>query len=411
MPKVIPNIIQAKDHGIDEHHISSHALSVLDRLVEAGFDAYLVGGCVRDIMLGLTPKDFDVVTDAHPEQIKKIFRNCRLIGRRFRLAHIYYGRHIIEVATFRSKEEGAQELSEEGMILRDNVYGTLDDDVTRRDFTVNAFYYDYHNKTVLDYYDGLSDLKNKTMRLIGEPVQRYREDPVRMLRAIRFAAKLNFKIDKPSEKLIPEMAGLFHNVPAARLFDELMKVYRGGYAFSAFNKMRQYNVFQEFFPLIAAHFTENDKAEKMMNQVLKNADDRIRENKSLSPAFLFASLLWYPITAQMKKYQKQNIKLFPALKLANETIIHQQLKTVAIPKRFRLMMYDIWVMQWILPRRIGKRAYRTLNNRYFRAAYDFLLLRAEVGEDVKTLADWWTIFQDAVPNKQRKMIDKLRNEK
>ena len=402
MLKVIPR----EEHTLSRTNIAENALKVLYRLNEGGFEAYLVGGGVRDLLLGIQPKDFDIATSASPEEVKKLFRNCRLIGRRFRLAHVHFGREIIEVATFRKGHTDEDHLSAHGMILRDNVYGTLDEDVVRRDFTVNALYYNIADHSVLDFYGGFGDLKKRTIRLIGEPVQRFREDPIRMLRGVRLAAKLNCTIAKETEQPIASLANLLHNVPHARILDELMKTYRSGHALTAFELLMKHGLFKELFPEVEMVLQESNakKMQAMLERTMQVADERTADGRSLSPAFLFACLLWWPMQKLLKEYQAQGMKLFPALQSAMETTIHQQMQTIAIPKRFTAMMRDVWVLQYLLPRRRGKRVYRNYNHRYFRAAYDFIVLRGACGENVNDLAEWWTKFQEVDKKQQQKMI-------
>ncbi|SBO12014.1 Poly(A) polymerase I precursor [Vibrio mediterranei] len=289
------------EHNISRKQISENALKVLYRLNGAGYDAYLVGGGVRDLLLGEQPKDFDIATNATPEQIKKLFRNCRLIGRRFRLAHIMFGRDIIEVATFRGhhqeQEKNVSQQSKEGMLLRDNVYGSIDEDAERRDFSINAMYYNIGDYSIHDYAGGMEDLEDRLIRLIGEPEVRYREDPVRMLRAIRFAAKLDFDIEEDTAAPIEELAPLLRDIPSARLYEESLKLLQSGYGLETYHLLREYNLFQQLFPIIAPHFTEeySSRTEQVLDLVLDATDERIEEGKRVNPAFMFAAMLWYPM--------------------------------------------------------------------------------------------------------------------
>ena len=287
--KIHKNIIPQKQHQIPKDAICKNALKVLVRLNEAGYEAYLVGGSVRDLLLGKKPKDFDVATNAKPEEVKRLFRNCRLIGRRFRLAHILYGRDVIEVATFRGPHEGKQshqaDKNNEGRITRDNVFGSLEEDAIRRDFTVNALYYSIKDESIIDFTGGMNDLKHKVLRMIGDVETRYREDPVRMLRAVRFAAKLDFSIEKRAHAVIFEMANLLENIPLARLFDETIKLFQGGYGLKCFHLLREYQLFQLLLPL-----TENNinQSSAMIEQALKNTDERVAIGKSVNPAFFLS---------------------------------------------------------------------------------------------------------------------------
>jgi len=294
-PELALNVITRQEHNISRKQISDHALKVLYRLHGAGFDAYLVGGGVRDLLLGQSPKDFDIATNATPEQLKQLFRNCRLIGRRFRLAHIMFGREIIEVATFRGHHQDANsqisQQSKEGMLLRDNVYGTIDEDAERRDFTINAMYYNIADYSIHDYAGGVEDLEDRLVRLIGDPETRYREDPVRMLRAIRFAAKLDFDIEEDTAAPIEEMAYLLRDIPAARLYEESLKLLQSGHGLETYHLMREYNLFQQMFPAISAYFTEDysSKTEQMLDLVLDSTDIRVEEGKRINPAYMFAA--------------------------------------------------------------------------------------------------------------------------
>jgi poly(A) polymerase len=393
--------IPRPEHVISRANISSSALKVLYRLKEAGFQSYLVGGGVRDLLLGREPKDFDVGTDATPEQVRQLFRNCRLIGRRFRLAHVRFGREIIEVATFRGRHDGqAQDEhnsahSEEGRILRDNVYGSIEDDALRRDFTVNALYYDIKDYSVVDYVGGLDDLKAGTLRLIGDPEQRYREDPVRMLRAVRFAAKLGFRIHPDSEAGIHELGYLLEDIPAARLFEEVLKLFLGGCAVASFEQLRHYDLFRYLFPLTDEALSHEEQGFPItfVLRALENTDARLAEDKPVTPAFLFAALLWEPMRLRMQTYLEQGMTVLEASQLAGNQVTAEQVQVTSLPKRFSFPMREIWLLQSRLERRRGKAPYRMLEHPRFRAAYDFMLLRAEVGEAPKELADWWTDFQ------------------
>lgn len=384
-------------------------MKVLYRLKEAGFDAYIVGGSVRDLLLGFTPKDFDIATDARPEQVKQLFRNCLLIGRRFRLAHIRFGREIIEVATFRGEQKKKfskhHRVAEHGMVLRDNIYGTLEEDARRRDFTVNALYYNITDFSLIDYCDGLADIKHKTLRLIGDPQQRYREDPVRLLRTIRFAGKLGFAIAPETAAPIIELAALLKHVPAARLYEEVLKLFHSGNAATIISLLRQYGLFTILFPQIASHLTPS--AETLLELACESTDKRIRAGKPVSPAFLFACLLWQPLKDRINQLLADELPATLAQDKATHEIIAQQTKQLTIPRRFALMTREIWHFQQRLERRQAKYVWRILAHPRFRAAYDFLVLRATAGEPVQEQADWWTQLQAVDAATRQQMVEKL----
>lgn len=399
--------VQAKtlsrsEHTVSRSNISESALKVLYRLKDAGYQSCLVGGGVRDLLLGREPKDFDVGTNAHPEEVRELFRNSRLIGRRFRLAHVRYGREVIEVATFRSRHDNTTgdsrdaELNDEGRILRDNVYGSIEDDVFRRDFTINALYYDIDGFSVIDYVGGLQDLQAGVLRLIGDPEQRYREDPVRMLRAVRFAAKLGFRIHPDSEAPLADLGHLLNDVPAARLFEEVLKLFQGGCALTTFELLRHYDLFRYLFPMTEEALTheENDFPLMLVSKALANTDQRLAEGKPVTPAFLYAALLWEPMRQRADVLKKEGARPVEAIQIAGNQITAEQVRITSLPKRFSFPMREIWLLQPKLERRRGKAPYRMLEHPRFRAAYDFLLLRSECGEASPELADWWTNFQE-----------------
>ncbi len=352
---------------------------------------------MRDLLLGREPKDFDVATDATPEQVKEVFRNCRLIGRRFRLAHVHFGREIIEVATFRGSQDATEEVeSENGMLLRDNVFGTIEEDALRRDFTINALYYNIQDFSVVDYTNGVADLEKGVLKLLGDPEERYREDPVRMLRAIRFAAKLGFRIDETCADPIAELSYLMEGVPAARLFDEVLKLFMGGVAVHTFEKLRQYGLFERLFPETdeVLSYEEHDFPILFAVRGLENTDTRIRQGKPVTPAFLFAVLLWEPVRLFAEELIQEGHSMQEAMQISSSEVLTHQLKYVSLPKRFSLPMREIWSMQERFKFRSGKRPARLMAHPRFRAAYDFLVLRAEVGEADPELAEWWTKIQE-----------------
>jgi len=368
----------------------------------------LVGGGVRDLLLGREPKDFDVATDAHPEEVRRVFRNCRLIGRRFRLAHVHFGREIIEVATFRGAQDaadGANRESEDGMLVRDNVYGNIAEDAMRRDFTVNALYYNVEDFSVVDYADGMRDLRAGVLRLLGDPQVRFREDPVRMLRAVRFAAKLGFRIDPKCEQPLFELRELLQGVPAARLFDEILKLFMGAIAVQSFEKLRHYGLFGELFPQTEASLErqDHDFPITFVSRGLHNTDVRVREGKPVTPSFLFAVLLWEPVRQLVDRLIAAGETPLSAVQQAGDEILAEQLPRVSIPKRFSIAMREIWSLQHRFEQRAGKRPYRLVTHPRFRAAYDFLLLRAEAGEIEPEIAGWWTRFQEAEAQERGEM--------
>jgi len=405
-----PLIVPRPEHPISRAHISPNALKVLNRLKQAGFQAYLVGGGVRDLLLGHEPKDFDIATDATPEEVRGVFRNCRLIGRRFRLAHVFFGREIVEVATFRGSnaEDGSgAQVTEQGMILRDNVYGSITEDALRRDFTVNALYYNIADFSLVDYAGGLADIEQGRLRLIGaDPVARYREDPVRMLRAVRFACKLGFIIDPDCAAPIRDLAGLLGGISPARLFEEALKLFHGGYALQAFEKLRHHDLFAQLFPATDACLArqDHDFPITFVSRGLDNTDRRILEGKPVAPAFLFAVLLWEPVRLRYHALLAEGLASAEAMALASHEVASAQQRRVAIQKRFALPMREIWALQPRLERRQGKRPLGLLSHPRFRAAYDFLLLRAEAGETDPELADWWTRFQDVDAAERARML-------
>jgi len=396
--------IPRSEHPISRVNISPNALKVLYRLKDSGYQAHLVGGGVRDLLLGREPKDFDVATDAHPDAIRKLFRNCRLIGRRFRLAHVVFGREIIEVATFRAlqddrDEDGDQHVDDEGRIVRDNVFGDIEGDAFRRDFSVNALYYNIADFSIIDYTGGMTDIEQGVLRLIGDPDTRFREDPVRMLRAVRFATKLGFRIDPGTERPIKTLAPLLGDIPPARLFDEMLKLFLGGAALANFEMLRHYNLFGQLFPMTEQSLTheENNFPLTLISRGMANTDDRVEQGKPVTPAFLFAVFLWQPVRERAAQLEAEGQHPVLALQHASSQIISEQAAVMATPRRFSLPMRDIWMLQLRLETRGGRRSMRLLGHPRFRAAYDFLLLRAEAGEVPNELGEWWTEFQQTAP--------------
>ena len=391
------HIISRDHHTVSRRSISPSALKVMQRLHDHGFQAYLVGGGVRDILLNQQPKDFDISTNAHPEQVHALFKNSRLIGRRFKLVHILYGRETIEVATFRGQAEAHEEKqSEHGMLLRDNVYGTIEEDAIRRDFTINALYYSPKDFNVYDFVGSVDDIQNKLIRMIGDPETRYREDPVRMLRALRFAAKLNFNIEENTKNPIYELAPLLGNISPARLFDEVLKLFLSGNAVSLFKALRHFYLFETLFPFVHNTLKQHTKRNfyiKMIEQGLQNTDERILAEKPITPAFLYATLLWPEVDRLWNQLKEQGVSDFPALQQASQQTISSQVKHISIPKRFTLMIKEIWEYQIRLRRIQGKKPLQLIEEPRFRAAYDFLILRESAGENCQGLGKWWTEFQ------------------
>ena len=415
--KITPKVIPRSHHIISRTKINDNALKVLYRLKNAKYKAYLVGGAVRDILLGKIPKDYDVVTDAKPEQIRELFRNCRLIGRRFRLVHIQFGKEIIEVSTFRAphhisdKNEGQ---AKDGRIIRDNVYGDIDDDVWRRDFTINSLFYNIEDFSVVDYVGGIKDLEIGQLRLIGDPTKRYIEDPVRILRAIRFASKLDLKIHPDTEKPIKDYSNLLIDIPSARLYEEIIKLFLNGCAAKTFILLRKYDLFKYLFPQMDKLLDENLKnnSYKFVMHALNNTDQRINKGDSATPGFLLATILWEPVKILSNEYISNNLPEIEALKLAGDAIISKQISSTSIPRRYTHMARDIWALQARL-KKTKKKSLRVLMHPKFRAAYDFLLLRAQSDESLQNLVNYWTKEQLDEPlvgkGKPRKKPGNRRN--
>ncbi|MFM2482153.1 polynucleotide adenylyltransferase PcnB [Celerinatantimonas sp. YJH-8] len=414
-------IIPRAEHTISRQDISENALKVLYRLHKSGYEAYLVGGGVRDLLLGKKPKDFDVTTNATPEEVKKLFRNCRLVGRRFRLAHILFGREIIEVATFRGHHHDNDDddddqkthlQSEQGMLLRDNVYGTLDEDAERRDFTINALYYNIADFSIVDFAGGLDDIEQHQLRLIGDPEVRYHEDPVRMLRAIRFAVKLGFKLSDETRQPIAQLAHLLRDIPAARLFEECLKLFLAGEGKRTFLMLREYGLLYALFPQLKPLLSNDDhnQALDFICRSLDSTDQRVRQEQRVTPAFIFAAILWPVLEIRIQEVLTE-LSLSPndASALAMNQILDVQCKSVAIPRRFTSAIREIWELQGRLAKRQGKRAKRSQEHPRFRAAFDFLELRAAATEDpqLTELATWWQSYQQANEKTRFEMTKEL----
>ena len=395
--KLAPRIIPREQHTISRKNISKAALRVLYRLNEAGYNAYLVGGAVRDLLLGGHPKDFDVATNATPDEVKKLFRNCRLIGRRFRLAHVVYGNEIIEVATFRGtsdeESEGDRHIVD-GRIVRDNVWGSIEEDAMRRDFRVNAMYYDISDFSVRDYVGGIPDLQDRVLHLIGDPGTRYREDPVRMLRAARLAAKLDFRIDASASAPFAELGPLLSGVAPARLFDESLKMFLAGHGRKSFRMLEESGLLKYMFPATARALKRGDKAlRSLIERGLENTDARVIEGKSVTPAFLFAVLLWGEVRDLAHTWATHGKDANEAWARAATHVVAEQCQRVAIPRRFTITMEEIWSLQPRFEQIQRKKVFRLLTHPRFRAAFDFLLLREAESPAIGELGQWWAHAQ------------------
>ncbi len=364
---------------------------------------------MRDLLLHKAPKDFDVATNATPTQIRALFRNARIIGRRFKLVHILYHRDIIEVATFRGHEpvDEHQLTNDRGMLIRDNVYGTLEEDAWRRDFTINSLYYNIEDASIVDFTGGVQDVEQRLIRMIGDPIVRYQEDPVRMLRAIRFSAKLHFELAPETAAPLPKLSPLLHHVSGSRLFEEMIKLYQCGEAESVQRLLVKYGLFSHLFTQTAKLLSSQYPVNTLLILALESTDARLRDNKPVTPAFVFAILLWFPLIARAEQLKKEGIDPLPALDQAMSQVITEQNKIVTIPKRYTQVMREIWLLQFRLPKRTGHRAFNTLEHPRFRAAYDFLALRALAGDESIELADWWTQFQEVDANIQAEMVANL----
>lgn len=398
------DVIQFREHKVSRSGISESAQRVTDGLQAAGFQAYVVGGAVRDLLIGRRPKDFDVATDATPEQVKRVFRRARIIGRRFRLVHVMFGNETVEVSTFRRAIEADEaETDAHGRILRDNEFGDMEQDAARRDFTANALFYDPATQNIFDYHHGYADIRAKVLRMIGDPEVRYREDPVRMLRAVRLAAKLGLKIDPATAAPIARMKELLRNVPEARLFDEMLKLLLSGHALACIKKLRAKGLHHGLLPMLDV-ILEQPMGEKFVMLALQNTDDRIAEDKPASPAFLFAALLWHEVLAFWKAAQNAGERPVAALHEAMDDVLQRQRVQLAIPHRYDSVMKELWLLQPRFEQRSGQRPFRLLALPRFRAAYDFLLLRCASGEVDMALGDWWTEFQEAGDERRAEML-------
>ncbi len=425
-PPVLTQVhYHTKDLAFDRSWISDAALQVVSGLQEAGFDGYLVGGCVRDLLLHRRPKDFDITTDASPEQVKQLFRRSRIIGRRFKIVHVRFGREIIEVATYRAKPGGARKaraggvggaaagrrpVSESGRVVDDNVFGTIEQDATRRDFTINSLYYDPNRELVMDFLGGVKDARKNALRMIGDARERFTEDPVRMLRALRFRAKLGLVLDGGLEPAIADCLELLEDVPAARLFDEVLKMFHHGHAGKSWDELRDHNLVEKLFPMTAAVIAETDAGgkadEELIEIALKNTDQRVRQGKPVIAAFLFAVLLWRPFRREFDR-RSSGTPFNEAVWAAGDRVFARQCSRVAVPRRVSGAVVEIWEMQFWLEARRPRAVPRMLESRRFRAGYDFLTLRRRTGEVDEELVRWWTDIQECGPEQQQRLIESL----
>ena len=422
-----PVILPVSAHGIRREHISSASRRVCETLQGQGFKAFVVGGAVRDLLAGITPKDYDIATNATPEQVRRAFRRSRIIGRRFQIVHVMMGSETLEVTTFRghhgdqpaakhTAKNAIAQTDEHGRVLRDNVFGSQQDDADRRDFTVNALYYDPSNETIVDYHHGVADVQQKTLRMIGDPAVRYREDPVRMLRAVRLAAKLGLTIDPAAKTPIREMADLLENVPPARLFDEMLKLLTSGHAVRCVKQLRDDGLHHGLLPLLDV-ILEQPLGERFVMLSLANTDERVRLGKPISPSFLFATLLWHQVLQHWQKIKTSGERSIPALFLAMDEVLDVQAEKLAITRRIAGDIKDIWSLQPRFEARAGKKPYALLEHQRFKASLDFLLLRAQANEDsgldedeeggkdsLATLAEWWIEFLEAYGEQRASML-------
>ena len=398
-----PVILGFEQHGIDPKLVSPNAIRLCQTLQEAGFKAFVVGGAVRDLLLGVKPKDFDIATDATPEQVKKLFRRAFIIGRRFQIVHVMFGQELLEVTTFRGNGNANAPKDEHGRVLRDNNFGPQHEDAARRDFTINAMYYDPATQTVLDYHGGIEDIRDKTLRIIGVPEARYREDPVRMLRVVRFAAKLGFTIEPTTRAPIPVMAPLIDNVPAARVFDEMLKLLLSGHALACLKELRSAGLHHGLLPLLDV-VLEQPIGMKFVTLALESTDARVKAGKGVSPGFLFASLLWHQVLEKWTAYRAAGEAPIPALHLAADAVLETQTENLALQRRIATDMRDIWAMQPRFERRAGRAPYKLLEHPRFRAGYDFLLLRCASGELPAEIGEWWTEFYAAEGGERERLV-------
>lgn len=405
----------APEIGKQLREISPHSIDIVDSLRDNGFEAYIVGGCIRDFLLGRTPKDFDVATNAEPQTVVKLFKRSRIVGRRFQIVHVRNGRDLVEVTTFRAHhdtrdtEDHEADQSDTGMLLRDNVYGSVADDAVRRDFTVNALYFCPDNDEVIDFVDAMTDIKAGILRIIGNATTRYQEDPVRMLRAARFAAKLDFRLEDEAATGIEKNGHLLRQVSPARMFDEVLKLFLGGTAVKTFNMLQSFDLFQYLFPATAeALEDEQQYALELLTATMGNTDARIEQGKPVTPAFMYAAVLWPAVIELREACLDQGMHAVEALREAAHAATMEQLQTTAMPKRFSMPMREIWDLQSRLHLKEGKRAAKLRSHPRFRAAYDFILLREQAGEDLEGLGQWWTQYQEDNPVEEQAQPQRRR---
>jgi len=399
----VPLRVPKATHGLTRDAISPAAFKVCTVLREAGFSAYVVGGAVRDLLLGIEPKDYDIATDARPEQVKPLFRRAIIIGRRFRLVHVIIGQDTVEVSTFRAADTETAEKDEHGRVLRDNVFGTQAEDARRRDFSVNALYFDPASEEVVDYHGGLADLRKRTMRIIGAPETRFREDPVRMLRAVRLGAKLGLTLDAATRAPIRKLVPLMEHVPPARLFDEMLKLLLSGHASASLRQLRIEGLHKGVLPLLDV-ILEQPLGERFVTLALAQTDERVLTGRPVSPAFLFAALLWHEVLAAWRAREARSERSVPALEAAMDEVLDAQCEKLAITRRLTATMREVWAMQPRFEQRSGQRPQRLLESPRFRMGYDFLALRAASGEVPAELEAWWRAFQGADAESRRAML-------
>ncbi len=398
-----PRRIPASEHGIRPEMVAWQAIRTCEALQRRGFKAYVVGGAVRDMLLGVKPKDFDVATDATPEEVKACQRRAIIIGRRFRLVHVIFGREVIECATFRSLDSHGVRKDAAGRVISDNIFGEMWEDAARRDFTINALYYDPATQEVLDYHDGYEDLKRRCLRIIGDPEVRYREDPVRMMRAVRIAAKLGFRIDEATRRPIPRMAKLLDNVPDARLFDEIIKLLTSGHAVACVEEFRKEGLHHGLLPVLDMMDTES-AGERFMMLALKRTDERINAGKKTSPSFLFATLLWPQAVRRWNAFEQKGKSRAQALYEACDAVLKTQCEKLVIQRRYLADIQMIWMLQYRFERRFGKMPFALVSHPKFRAAYDFMLLRSQNGDVPLDVVKWWKRFYEAGEEERHDLV-------
>jgi poly(A) polymerase len=429
--------IPVAEHGIDPSLLDERAIRVVQTLSDAGFEAYIVGGAVRDLLLGMRPKDFDVATNATPEEVKGLFRRAFIIGRRFRIVHVVYGRgrehEVIEVSTFRAllANESAEQVSgnektskselagkshvvdAEGRVLRDNVWGPQVEDAARRDFTVNALYYDPQRQLVVDYHGGLVDAKKRVLRMIGDPDTRYREDPVRIIRAVRFAAKLGFELEPKTRAPVKACAALLANVPASRLFDEMIKLLQTGHSLASLEQLRKQGLGRGIFPILDAML--DDKGElydgvrgKFVRQAFEDTDLRVKEGRGVSPSFMLACMLWHEVLDRWTRIREEGEAPVPALAQAIDAVFDARIGDISGRGKLATDMREIWMMQPRFERRTGNAVYTLVEQPRYRAGFDFLRLRADAGEIEPALADWWEDFALGSEDERTALLDEAR---